>query len=110
MSGGVVSDVQAQTEDEWLYVWYNTDANIVKCLWNECMWAFVFFKNGTDSNHFSRKNRTRSCIKSVVVSLDTKRMVYHIYNNWLNFKFYCFSAWIINEFYKCSFQYGSSSS
>ena len=34
MSGGVLSDVQAQVDGEWLHVLYNVDMpNIVKYLW-----------------------------------------------------------------------------
>ena len=33
MSGHVVSDIQTRAEDEWLYIWYNTDANVVYSLW-----------------------------------------------------------------------------
>lgn len=32
MSGGVVSDIQARAEGEWIYVQYNIDAIIVKFL------------------------------------------------------------------------------
>lgn len=30
ISGCVLSDIQARVEDKWLYVCYNTDANILK--------------------------------------------------------------------------------
>ena len=33
MSDGIVLDKQAQAEGKWLYIRYNTDANIIKYLW-----------------------------------------------------------------------------
>ena len=32
MSGRVVSDIQTRAEGEWLYMFYNTDANVVYSL------------------------------------------------------------------------------
>ena len=32
MSGRVVSDIQTRGEDEWLYILYKTDANVVYSL------------------------------------------------------------------------------
>jgi hypothetical protein len=45
MSSCVVSDIQTWAEDERLYVWYNTDANVLYSLWNVSMRTFVFFNN-----------------------------------------------------------------
>ena len=34
MSGRVVSDIQTRAECEWLYILYNTDANVVYSFYN----------------------------------------------------------------------------
>ena len=82
MSGNVVSGIQGRGKGELLYVPYNTDANIVKYLWNENMETFVFFKNSKGSNDFNQGNSTNSSPNSVVVSLDTigRLQVVHICN------------------------------
>ena len=41
MSGRVVSDLQARAEGERLYIWCNTDANVVKVLKNERYYLFI---------------------------------------------------------------------
>ena len=37
MRGGVASGIRTKAEGELLYVWYNTDENIAKHLWNKYM-------------------------------------------------------------------------
>jgi hypothetical protein len=41
MSGRVVSDIQTRAEGESLYIWYNTDANVVNGLKSDSSYEFI---------------------------------------------------------------------
>ena len=62
MSGCVLSDIQARSKSEWLYVRYSTDTNVVKYSRYEHLYTFVFFKHGVNSRDFSQKYSSKiSC-------------------------------------------------
>ena len=51
MSSSVVLNIESRAEGKF---------------WNENMETFVFFKNGEDSNNFSRENSSKSSWKAVL--------------------------------------------
>ncbi len=92
MSGRVVSDIQTRAEGESLYIWYNTDANVVNDLWNSLVLWIFWQSNFENTSYITRENQSYSLCKS------TKICIAYTDAFMLMISF-VFSSWIINEFH-----------
>ncbi len=92
MSGRVVSDIQTRAEGESLYIWYNTDANVVNDLWNSLVLWIFWRSNFENTSYITRENQSYSLCKS------TKICIAYTDAFTLMISF-VFSSWIINEFH-----------
>ena len=95
---GVELDIHAPAEGQWWYVWYSAIANIAKYVWYKYMSTFVLFKMVKTPMTLAEK---------ITRNVQSNRELYHTYNTCvasflqlLNFKFFVFSSWFINEYYK----------
>ena len=96
MSGRVVSDIQTRAEGESLYIWYNTDANVVNDLWNSLVLCIFWRSNFENTSYITRENQSYSLCKS------TKICIAYTDAFTLMISF-VFSSWIINEFHKINY-------
>ena len=93
MSGRVVSDIQTRAEGESLYIWYNTDANVVNNLWNSLVLWIFWRSNFENTSYITRENQSYSLCKSTKICI--------VYTDAFTLMIsFVFSSWIINEFHK----------
>ena len=84
---------------ESLYIWYNTDANVVNDLWNSLVLWIFWRSNFENTSYITRENQSYSLCKS------TKICIAYTDAFTLMISF-VFSSWIINEFHNnfCNWQ------